>query len=154
MRAGPRILTDRRGRLGLYAPTMEREALAALRHAARAAGLNAGHELSLLLCDNVIIRRINRRWRDIDRPTDVLSFPLHELRPGQAPPPGAVGDIVIALPTVRQAARSEGIDPAAHLRRLIIHGLLHLLGHDHATDRQARRMTCEEARLLAATEVA
>jgi probable rRNA maturation factor len=99
-----------------------------------------------------VIRRINRRWRDIDRPTDVLSFPLNDLKPGRIPPPGAVGDIVIALPAVRQAARIEGCDPASHLRRLVVHGLLHLLGHDHETDPQARRMAREEARLLAIME--
>ena len=148
MSAGARVLTDRRGRLGGYASAMEHVAVAALRRAARRAGLGPAHELSLLLCDNQAIRAINRRWRGHDCPTDVLSFPLHSLRPGERSPKGPLGDIVVSLPAARRAARELGLSAEHHLERLVVHGLAHLLGHDHATEAQARRMTREEARLL------
>jgi probable rRNA maturation factor len=148
MSAGARVLTNRRGRLGAYASAMERVAIVALRRAARRAGLGPAHELSLMLCDNPTIRAINRRWRDHDRPTDVLSFPLYSLRPGERAPKGPLGDVVVCLPIARRAARELGLPAERHLERLVVHGLAHLLGHDHATEAQARRMAREEARLL------
>ncbi len=142
------ILSQRQGRLGAYAEAMENDAKLCLSQASSALGLSSSHELSLLLCDNPTIHRLNRRWRQVDRPTDVLSFPLHELRAGQPPPMGALGDIVVSLPTARLAARREGVSDQQHLQRLLIHGLLHLLGYDHENDAQERRMNKETARLL------
>jgi probable rRNA maturation factor len=78
----------------------------------------------------------------------VLSFPLHALRVGARPPEGALGDIVVSLPTVRRAARELGVPADRHLQWLVVHGLAHLLGHDHQTKAQARRMTQTERRLL------
>lgn len=144
----PQVLVDVRGRLGVYAPAMQESAVAVSGRMAQELGLGSQHELSLLLTDNSTIRRINRRWRDIDRPTDVLSFPLHTLKPGQSVPAGPVGDIVISLPYTRLAARQEGISLEYHLAHLLVHGLLHLLGYDHERDADARRMEREEKRLL------
>lgn len=145
----PVILHSTQGRLGSYAADLEPFALRRLAAVAVLAGLDAGHELSLVLCDNPSIRQINRRWRAMDKPTDVLSFPLHTLKPGAIPPAGPVGDIVISLPYTRAAARSLGLEVEAHLAHLLAHGLLHLLGHDHATDAQERAMQRAEQRLLA-----
>jgi probable rRNA maturation factor len=148
MKRGPRVLVGRRGRLGGYAEAMERTAVTMLRRAGRLAGLDGRHELSLVLCDNATIRRVNRRWRGKDRATDVLSFPLYTLRPGERPPDGPLGDVVISLPATRQAARQMGETAQRHLERLVAHGLAHLLGHDHRTQAQARRMARQEQRLL------
>jgi probable rRNA maturation factor len=152
MADAPRVLCSRRGRLGRYAAELERAAVAMLRAAGRRAGLDRRHELSLVLCDNATIRRINRRWRGMDRPTDVLSFPLHAPRPGRRPPEGPLGDIVISLPTARLAARQESRPVKGRLEWLAVHGLAHLLGHDHQRTAEALRMEREERRLLGREE--
>lgn len=120
--------------------------------AAAAVGLSANHELSLILCDGPWIRAINRKWRGIDRPTDVLSFPSHDLKPGRIPPAGAVGDIVICLPVLRREARRLSVDVEAHMRLLLVHGLLHLLGHDHDTAARKSKMRRREHELLEVTQ--
>jgi probable rRNA maturation factor len=85
------------------------------------------------------MRALNRRWRGKDQPTDVLSFPQHGT---------AIGDVVISLETARSQAREGGWSLSAELRRLLAHGLLHCLGHDHHTRAAARRMAAAERRLL------
>jgi probable rRNA maturation factor len=85
------------------------------------------------------VRRLNRRYRRTDRPTDVLSFPSGE--------PGELGDIVIAAGMARRQARAAGHSLQAELRVLALHGLLHLLGYDH--ERDAGQMARVEARLRA-----
>jgi probable rRNA maturation factor len=72
------------------------------------------------------VRELNRRYRDTNRPTDVLSFPADE--------PGQLGDIVIALGSARRQARAAGHSLSAEFRVLALHGLLHLLGYDHERD--------------------
>lgn len=146
----PRVLVDVQGRLGEYAGPLVAFTRQTLIESARELGLGRDHELSLVLCDNPFIRRINRRWRALDKPTDVLSFPLHDLHEGQLPPAGAIGDILVSLPYARRAARQLGVEFRAHLRLLLAHGLLHLLGYDHSSDAQQRRMQRMEARLLEA----
>lgn len=148
MSRGPQTLVSLRGRLGAYARCLVPGAQSILERAGAAAGLSRQHELSVLLCDSAVIHRLNRRWRSKDRPTDVLSFPLHELRAGQIPPAGPVGDIILALPVARRQAKALGEDWDRHFARLLIHGLLHLLGHDHVKAMDARRMEAEEERLL------
>jgi len=139
---------QQRGRLDREGSAWSRKAARLLENAGRASGLTEDHEISLVICDNPTIRRINRRWRNIDRPTDVLSFPLHDLPEGAVPPPGPVGDVVISLPTLRRAAREMGIALDEHLEHLVAHGLLHLLGYDHKSDGQAARMERMERRLM------
>jgi probable rRNA maturation factor len=103
-------------------------------------------ELSILLTTDAGIRRLNRRWRGVDRPTDVLSFPLSD-------PPGAgtlLGDVVISLDT---AARRGGEDARAvrvELDRYLAHGILHLLGFDHERRADARVMAAREEALVRA----
>jgi len=112
-----------------------------LRAAAREnlAALRLSRELSVMLVSDRRMRALNREWRGKDRPTDVLSFPQHG---------ASVGDVVISLDTARRQAREGGWSLAAELRRLLVHGLLHCLGHDHHTAAQARRMAAAERRLL------
>jgi probable rRNA maturation factor len=103
--------------------------------------------LAVTLTDDRRIRALNRRWRQKNHATDVLSFP------GGPPPPGwpgplVLGDIVISLDTTRRAAKREGRGVFDELERYLVHGLLHLLGHEHERPGPARRMAALEDRLL------
>ncbi|KJV09863.1 hypothetical protein VZ95_08780 [Elstera litoralis] len=115
--------------------------------------------LALLFTDNAAVRKLNREWRDQDKPTNVLSFPgdwleleeedIAALAAGDDVPPAHIGDIALALETIRDEAAEQGKDPRAHLLHLIVHGTLHLLGYDHAVDAEAEAMEALETRLLA-----
>lgn len=109
-------------------------------------------ELSVLLCDDTTIRTLNRDYRDIDRPTDVLAFPQEEgLDPGIASlPPRILGDVVISLETARRQAQAEGRTIASEVTMLLGHGLLHLLGYDHRTEVEERSMKARTDALCAA----
>lgn len=99
--------------------------------------------VSLLLTDNAEIQTLNREWRGKDRPTDVLSFPADAMdRP-------FLGDIAIALGVMRADALTRGLTLPQHLSHLLIHGLLHLLGHDHKDDTEAAEMEALEIAALA-----
>ena len=123
----------------------------------RAAGL-AECELSLTLTSDRAMRRLNREFRGIDSATDVLSFSQIE-QAGVAPPnprrvknsPGLpVGDVVISIDTAIRQAREYRTSPTARLRRLLIHGFLHLIGYDHErSPADARRMFARERTLAA-----
>lgn len=148
MSAGPRVLVRTGGRLGSYAAALIPRTRRILGICAKDLRLGPAHELSVLLCDAPAIHRLNRRWRGKDKPTDVLSFPLYALREGELPPPGPLGDIIVALPVARRQARELGVPWDRHFAHLLIHGLLHLLGYDHMRSAEARRMEIEENRLL------
>ncbi len=96
-------------------------------------------ELSLLLVSDRTMRRLNRTWRGVDRPTDVLAFAQREGAGGA--PPGLLGDVVISVETARRQAAERGASVAAEAERLLVHGLLHLLGYDH------ERSAAEAARM-------
>lgn len=102
-------------------------------------------ELSLSLVRDPHIRRLKAKWFGIDRATDVLSFPA-----GEFPGPGSrqLGDIVISLDTAKRAGRELGTSLEHELALYLAHGLLHLLGHDHQSKAQARKMERLERRLL------
>jgi probable rRNA maturation factor len=102
--------------------------------------------LAVLLTDNASIRRLNAQWRHIDKPTNVLSFPPSSHQQG---PMKSLGDIAIAYETTAREASDENKPFAAHLSHLAIHGLLHLLGHDHDTDAAAEQMEALERVILA-----
>ena len=89
--------------------------------------------------DDRAVRRLNWRHRGKNKPTNVLSFPSGS---------GAGGDLALALGTVLREARAVGKRPAHHLAHLVVHGALHLRGHDHLHPGEARSMEREEARLL------
>lgn len=90
-------------------------------------------DVSVLFCSDSFIRRLNRRFRHRDEPTDVLSFPLGETFIENGKNRCASGDIVISLETLRSNCKTFGADEDEELRRLLLHGLLHLKGFDHAT---------------------
>lgn len=108
-------------------------------------------ELSLVLCDDRTMRELNRRHRGLDRSTDVLAFALAE---GPAmPTPGLqlLGDVVISLPTAVRQAREQGRTALSEATMLLAHGLLHLLGFDHRTASEERRMRARTDALIAAS---
>ncbi|PSH68295.1 rRNA maturation RNase YbeY [Phyllobacterium brassicacearum] len=105
-------------------------------------------ELSLVFTDDAAIRELNNDWRDKDKPTNVLSFPAFNLKPGQKPGP-MLGDIVIARETVAREALDEQKPFDDHLTHLVVHGFLHLLGYDHLTDAEAEEMEGLERKILA-----
>jgi len=104
-------------------------------------------ELSVLLCDDGTIHELNRRWRDVDRPTDVLAFPL--AADGEAPA-ALLGDVVISLDTAARQARRVGRPVLSEVTMLLAHGLLHLLGQDHRDRQEERRMRARTDVLVSA----
>ena len=117
-------------------------------HMLRALALESA-ELSLVLCDDRVMRDLNRRYRRIDRTTDVLAFALGE---GRSMPNTQVvwlGDIVISLPRAALQARAARKPEIAEVALLLAHGLLHLLGCDHRTVTEERRMRARTDLLLA-----
>lgn len=128
-----------------YGPLVKRYAVRML----RALKLQAA-ELSLLVCDDRVMRRINKQFRGIDRPTDVLAFALREGMPMAGAGADALGDIVVAWPTALRQARAHGVSGDREVCLLVAHGLLHLLGFDHATRPTERRMMARAHMLMAA----
>jgi probable rRNA maturation factor len=114
--------------------------------------LRAEVELSVLLCDDSRIRTLNRDWRSIDEPTNVLAFPAIAAEPLNAVK--MLGDIVLAFETVDREAQRDGQPFEDHLGHLLVHGLLHLLGHDHGTPDEAEQMEAIERRVLQALNIA
>jgi probable rRNA maturation factor len=104
-------------------------------------------ELSLVFTSDSAMAELNRVWRGKARPTNVLSFPA-AVGP-RAGPPALLGDIVLAAGVVSAEARAQAKPLANHTAHLIIHGVLHLLGHDHGDDAQAEAMERLEAQVMA-----
>ena len=107
-------------------------------------------EISLTLVDDETIREINREHRGKDKPTDVLSFPLE---PESFSQERLLGDIVISIDTARRQAADYDAPLQRELYRLLIHGLLHVLGHDHMEPGERTVMEREERRLADAIEM-
>lgn len=106
-----------------------------------------------MLVDDDQIHELNRSWRNIDRPTDVLSFPMQEGDFGSVNP-SMLGDIVISIPTASRQAKAAGRTLEQEVAMLLAHGLLHLLGHDHDTRAKEKLMVRETDRLMAAASAA
>lgn len=109
-------------------------------------------ELSLVLTDDVAIREINAQWRNIDKPTNVLSFPAFAMTAGDKPG-RMLGDIIIARETVEREAQEEQKSLDQHLHHMIVHGLLHLLGYDHEDEEEAEEMEALERDILHALAI-
>ncbi len=132
----------------------EPDAEAAVQRAIAAASSAAdadvgGAEVAVLLTDDATIRTLNKDFRGIDKPTNVLSFPAPEGGSGEDEAPRALGDIAIAYETLRREADEERKPFAHHLSHLAVHGFLHLIGYDHETDDDAEAMEALEAEILA-----
>lgn len=107
---------------------------------ARQAAGTTGGAATIVLASDAEVKRLNARHRARNKPTNVLTF--------EPAAPGLPGEIVLALGTVRREARSAGRRPADHLAHLVVHGMLHLQGHDHGEAGEARRMEMAESRAL------
>jgi probable rRNA maturation factor len=125
--------------------TAERAALAAL--AAASTPLRDGIGLCILLTDDAAVRELNSQWRGKDKPTNVLSFPA--AAPGDLARAPVLGDVAVALETLMREAEEEGKPASGHLAHLVVHGVLHLLGHDHETPADAEAMEALEVTILA-----
>ncbi|MEP7241949.1 MAG: rRNA maturation RNase YbeY [Devosia sp.] len=108
-------------------------------------------ELSLVLTDDAEQRLLNRDWRGIDKPTNVLSFP--QIEPF-GPVIGLLGDIILARETLQREAADQGVSFDDHFTHLVVHGFLHLLGYDHIDDDEALVMEGLETQILASLGVA
>lgn len=95
-------------------------------------GCNA-HEISIVLTDDAQIQVLNQTYRGMDKPTNVLAFPMQEGEFADITP-GLLGDVVISCDTARKEAEDAGITLSERMSQLLVHGILHLLGFDHETN--------------------
>jgi len=109
-------------------------------------------ELCIKAVDEDTIAELNRQWMEKDGPTDVLAFPIDELRPGMAgeePEEGVLGDLVLCPAVAEQQGVTAGHGTTAELELLTVHGILHLLGYDHAEPDEKAEMFGLQDKLLA-----
>lgn len=107
----------------------------------------SSYALSVLLTDDDTVQKLNRDWRGKDSPTNVLSFPAEmPAIPGE---PDFLGDIALARETCEREAALDGKPLDDHLKHLVVHGVLHLLGYDHLDKAEAEEMESTETRILA-----
>lgn len=134
------------------------------RRAARAALIGAqtrdgravpAAELSLVLADDALLHHLNRQYRGVDKPTNVLSFPGDTASApalaagaGDTAEPAMLGDVVLAVETVAAEAAAQGKAMADHFSHLVVHGVLHLIGYDHMSAAEARVMESLEVEVL------
>lgn len=112
--------------------------------------LAEGVEISIVLCDDAFIAELNKKWRGLDKPTNVLAFPA-----GGDPSAAAVlGDIVIAFETTAAEANQAGAPLRDRVAHLLVHGFLHLVGYDHVEDADADRMEALETKIAARLGIA
>jgi probable rRNA maturation factor len=108
-------------------------------------------EISVVLTNDAEQKTLNRDWRKIDKTTNVLSFP--QIEPF-GPVTGLLGDITLARETLEREAEEQGVSFEAHFAHLVVHGFLHILGHDHLEESQAVAMEALETKILAALGIA
>ncbi|MGZ4427594.1 MAG: rRNA maturation RNase YbeY [Nocardioidaceae bacterium] len=109
-------------------------------------------ELCVKLVDEDTIAELNAKWMEKEGPTDVLAFPMDELRPGlvnEEPEEGVLGDLVLCVAVAERQAREAGHRTEDEVDLLTVHGILHLLGYDHAEPEEHKEMFGLQARLLA-----
>jgi probable rRNA maturation factor len=125
-----------------------RDAIAA---AAAAIAAPSG-EVSVVLTDDASIQKLNRAWRGIDKPTNVLSFPA--AKPAAQGPAPLLGDVIVAFETIEREAAEQAKPFLHHLAHIAVHGYLHLLGYDHQTDSEAGAMEQLERDILGRLRIA
>jgi probable rRNA maturation factor len=121
---------------------LERAARAVLEHESE----STEHDLSIVLTDNARLHELNLNYLGVDSPTDVLSFPASETDPET----GAryLGDILISIPRAQEQADAAGHPLESEVQLLVVHGVLHLLGHDHGEPEEKSRMWKAQAEIL------
>ena len=142
--AGPSVDIQTHSPLWAAEPAARQTVRAAIAAAATALATADG-EVSILLTDDCAIGKLNRDWRGIDKPTNVLSFPAAKTAGGGA---HMLGDIVMAYETLRRECDDEGRIFLHHLAHLAVHGFLHLVGYDHRTDSDADEMERLESQIM------
>ncbi len=146
-----RVLTPAwRADVGQIAALARRAAQAALKAALpmpRRNAASAATGVTIVFGDDALLRRLNRDFRGIDKPTNVLSFAGRTA--GTRGAEGELGDVILARETVAAEAAAQGKTMADHTSHLIVHGVLHLLGHDHERTTEAARMEAIEVAVLA-----
>ena len=125
------------------ASLFERAAQATLSHQKESPDV----DLSIVLADDARLHELNRDYLGVDAPTDVLSFPASETDPETDS--RYIGDIIISVPYAAKGAAKAGHPLEAELQLLVVHGVLHLLGHDHAKPREKAKMWKAQAEILA-----
>lgn len=134
-----------------WAGRLDADTLTALaRRVLAAEGVAPPTEVSVVVTDDETVRELNRRHLGLDEPTDVLSFPLGKSKNFVGPPgvPNNLGEVIIAGPTAERQAAQAGHSLADEAAHLLVHGLLHLLGYDHLSAEDERRMRSREEALL------
>ena len=119
---------------------------------ARSAAGRLTGQIAISLSSDAEVRSLNKQYRGFDKPTNVLSFPA--ARSEQAALAHPIGDIIVAYETAEREARELRIALGDHTAHLVVHGVLHLLGHDHGSDAEAEAMEAEERRILGAFGIA
>jgi len=147
------VIEDPRWEAAAVPAAAERAGRAVLQAAGRDPGL---HEVALLLGDDGRIAALNAQFRGRAQPTNVLSWPAFA---GPVPDPEQeeplfLGDLALGYETCAREAEAAGIGLADHAAHLVVHGILHLLGHDHAEDIEAEAMEAIESRVLAGLGIA
>jgi rRNA maturation RNase YbeY len=122
-----------------------------IRHCLEQEGAPPGQGVGLLLAGSRLVRRLNRVWLGRDRPTDVLSFPYGTPAGPMSGEPEEMllGEVVVSVPQCAAQARERGVATGVELVRLVVHGTLHVLGHDHERPAERARMAPRERRLAA-----
>jgi probable rRNA maturation factor len=105
----------------------------------------------VVLTNDAEQQELNRQWRGIDKPTNVLSFP--QIEPFD-PLTGLLGDVILARETLEREAAELGISFHDHFTHLVVHGFLHILGYDHLDDEEALEMEGLETQILASLDIA
>lgn len=131
----------------------EEELISVARFTIGKMNVNPGAELSMVLLDTAAMADLHMRWMDLPGPTDVMSFPMDELEPGGRPDaaepgPSMLGDIVLCPQFAADQAKTAGHDLEHELALLTVHGVLHLLGFDHAEPDEEKEMFALQRQLL------
>jgi probable rRNA maturation factor len=142
--SGIQVAVSRQSTVWKRAPEAESVIRTAIVAAAGHVGSSTA-DVSVALVSDRKIQALNRSWRGVDRPTNVLSFPATRTHPADT----FLGDIALAYETIAAEADSEGKPFPDHLSHLAVHGFLHLIGYDHGTEREAESMETLERAVLA-----
>jgi probable rRNA maturation factor len=125
-----------------------------VRQVLKAEGVTPPYEVSLVFTDSATVQRLNRDYRGVDEPTDVLAFYMLSQKGADSsfalPPDGItrLGEVIISYPQAAEQAKEQGHSPERELALLVIHGILHLLGYDHEEPAEERKMRKRERELL------
>jgi probable rRNA maturation factor len=132
-------------------PDVDTEAVRLYAGNVMAATGNDKFELSVLLADDAYVRQLNRRYRGVDRTTNVMAFPQQDDSQTLPVPTAPLGDVVISVEKAARDSARAGNTLLDELKKLVVHGILHLSGHDHRTGPQARKMRQLEEAIIERT---